>query len=281
MVKIIDIDSLFDKYIEGFVYANIGKVKPEEIENKIPELYIKFGNEKLKELDGKTPNEYYNDFSGEELLTCLETHLNTSVAISDFLCEAITKNPNNEDALIKGLEKQESEQFVLYVLNMLADMNSKKPIKKYLEFILWDYSETVREVATEILCNFAEDIKEDILKEFNEVSSNKKACLTEVLANCKNDDRVFDILVAEFVKNQKEIPIYANYLAKYGDNRAIPFLLASIENEKTPYSDFEELRFAIEALGGEYTKERDFTKDKTFKKIKGSALEKSSTKLDD
>ena len=35
MVKIIDIDSLFDKYIEGFVYANIGKVKPEEIENKI------------------------------------------------------------------------------------------------------------------------------------------------------------------------------------------------------------------------------------------------------
>ena len=38
MVKLIDIDSLFDKYIEDFVYSNIGKVKPEEIENKIPEV---------------------------------------------------------------------------------------------------------------------------------------------------------------------------------------------------------------------------------------------------
>ena len=40
MVKIIDVDKLFDKYIEGYVYGNIGKVKPEEIENKIPVLYV-------------------------------------------------------------------------------------------------------------------------------------------------------------------------------------------------------------------------------------------------
>ena len=51
MIKVIDVDSLFDKYIEGYVYSNIGKVKPEEIENKIPELYVKFGDEKLKELN--------------------------------------------------------------------------------------------------------------------------------------------------------------------------------------------------------------------------------------
>ena len=54
MVKIIDIDALFDKYISDYVYTSIGKEKPEEIENKIPALYISFGDTKLKDLDGKT-----------------------------------------------------------------------------------------------------------------------------------------------------------------------------------------------------------------------------------
>ena len=104
--------------------------------------------------------------------------------------------------------------------------------------------------------------------QFNEVDEVKKACLTDVISNCKKDDRVFDILIAEFAKHQENIPLYAAYLAKYGDDRALPFLLTAIEKEKLTYADFEELRFAIEALGGEYTKERDFSKDKTFKKIK-------------
>ena len=40
MIKILDVDKLFDKYIEGYVYENIGKVKPEEIENEIPNLSV-------------------------------------------------------------------------------------------------------------------------------------------------------------------------------------------------------------------------------------------------
>ena len=42
MIKILDMDSIFDKYISDYVYKNIGKVKPEEIENNIPLLYEKW-----------------------------------------------------------------------------------------------------------------------------------------------------------------------------------------------------------------------------------------------
>lgn len=280
MVKVIDIDSLFDKYIEGFVYANIGKVKPEEIENKIPELYLKFGNEKLKELDGKAPNTFYKEYSGEELLECLKKHLEEKVSVSDFLCEALTSNPNNEDALIKALNNDQDEQFILYIMNMLGDIGSKKALNRYLEFILWDFSPIIRELATELLCENAQLVKEEILKEFNESNGEKRECLTEILSNCSKDDRVFDILIAEFTKHQNNIPLYASFLSRFGDDRAIPFLLNSIENEKISYADFEELRFAIESLGGEYTKTRDFSKDKTYKKIKGERKEISSTKED-
>ena len=75
-------------------------------------------------------------------------------------------------------------------------------------------------------------------------------------------------LIEQFEKNQDNIPLYSSYIAKYGDERALPLLLKTIENEKLNYADFEELRFAIEALGGEYNKIRDFSKDKSFKKIK-------------
>ncbi|MBR2449722.1 MAG: hypothetical protein IKB30_06380 [Clostridia bacterium] len=270
MVKIIDVDQLFDKYIEGYVYGNIGKVKPEEIENKIPELYVKFGDEKLKELDGKTPNTYYKDYSGKELLECLKEHLKKDVPVSDFLCEALTENPDNEDALCDSLNEDNSEEFILYVMNMLGDMGSKKAAKRYLEFIVWDFGEGVRELATELLSTFAENVKEDVLAQYKDVEGEKKGCLTEILSNCKGDERVFDILVEEFSTHQENIPLYAGYLAKYGDERALPFLTAAIEKEKLSYADFEELRFAIEALGGTYDKERDFSNEKTFKKIKAA-----------
>ena len=268
MIKVIDVDQLFDNYISDFVYKNIGKVKPEEIENKIPELYLKFGDEKLVELDGKTPNEYYKAYSGKDLLECLKAHLDKGVAVSDFLCEAVTGNKDNEDALIIALDSDFSEEFTLYVMNMLSDMNSTKCLNKYLQMVLWDYSEVIKELATDYLRDRSEIVKEEVLAQFKDCDLKVKEYLTEILAGCKKDDRVFDILVAEFAKHPDNIPLYAGYLAKYGDDRALPFLMAEIEREKISYADFEELRFAIEALGGEYDKVRDFKSDKTFKKIK-------------
>ena len=266
MIKIIDIDSLFDKYISDFVYKNIGKVNPDEIENKIPELYEKFGHEKLEELNGKSPEEYYRQFSGEELVACLKEHIQKEVPIPDYLCESITENAQNEQSLISALDG-DNEEFLLYLMNMLFEMDSKACSKRFLEMIVWDYSSPIKELATEFLKERADGVKEEILTQFRDSNEQTKEYLTEILSGCKKDDRVFDILIEEFVKNPKNVAIYAGYLAKYGDERALPFLLNEIEKEKISYADFEELRFAIEALGGEYNKERDFKSDKSYKKI--------------
>ena len=269
MIKILDMDKVFDNYISDYVYKNIGKLNPEEIENNIPVLYEKFGNEKLKELDGKTPNEYYKQFSANELLDCLKDHLEQDVPVSDFLCEALQDNPDNEDELVNALSKENNEEYTLYLMNMLDAMGSKKGCGRYLQFVLWDYTEPVKELATELLCNMAQLVCDDILAQFKDCSNDVKAYLTQILSYAPQQDGVFDILIEEFVKNQDNIPLYAGYLAKYGDERALPFLLTAIEGEKINYFDFEELRFAIEALGGQYDKKRDFTADKVYKKIKG------------
>lgn len=270
MIKIIDIDRLFSEYISDYVYANVGKVNPEEIENKMPVLYTEFGSKPLKELDGKTPESYYRDYPVADLLECLKTHLEKDVPVSDYLCEAITESDDAADAITVALGENGSEQFIMYLLNMISEKDCSKALKRLVEFIVWDYSEPIRELSTEILYAYADDVKEDLLSQIKEVDAIRRACFTEILSHASHDDRVFDLLIEEFVKNQDNIPLYAGYLAKYGDERALPFLKTAIESDKIDYNDFEELRFAIEVLGGEYTETRDFSNDKAYKKIKTS-----------
>lgn len=270
LIKIIDLDKLFDKYIEKFVLDNVGKIKPEEIENKIPVLYEEFGNSVQKDLDGKTPNAFYREFSPEELLTALKEHIEKDVPVSDFLIEAITANKDSVKHVKAALMREEDEQFSAYLMNILNDLKADIPVERYIEFALYDYPENIGELATEALIENADRAKDKVLKCFDDAPEDKKDRLSEILSNVKNkSDEVFDKLAEGFVKNKKKIPLYANYLAKYGDERAIPFLKSAIEG-KVNYQEFEELKFAIEVLGGEYTEKRDFTDDAIYKKIKGN-----------
>ncbi len=269
MLKIIDIDSLFSDYISDYVYANVGKINPEEIENQMPVLYTEFGKKTLKQLDGKSPEKYYRGHPTDQLIECLKKHIEDDVSVSDYLCEAITQAPDSADAITKGLYIDGNEQFTMYMLNMISEKDCAKALKRLIEFIVFDYSEPIRELATEILYPYADAVKEDLLSQINEVDLVRRACFTEILSHASKDDRVFNLLIDEFLKNQNNIPLYAGYLGKYGDDRALPFLTTAIEGEKINYHDFEELRFAIEVLGGEYTGTRDFSNDKAYKAIKG------------
>ena len=267
MIKVIDTDKLFDDYISDYVYKNIGKVKPEEIENQMPVLYEKFGDEPLVELDGKTPNAYYSSFTAKELIACLKEHVEKDVPTSDFLLMAILKSKGAEDEIAKELQEDSEEEFTLYLMNILSDLNSDKAFSRYMEFILSDYPDSIKELATESLGQNPDLVVDKILASFNDADKTSKARFCEILSGASRRDEIFEILINEFVINAREIPIYAGYLAKYGDERALAFLETAIENEKLSYADFEELRFAIEALGGEVKVNRDFTKDKTFRKI--------------
>ena len=138
MIKVIDLDSLFDKYIEDYVYKNVGKETVEQIENSIPVLYARFGNEKLKELDGDSPNEYYEKYSASELLDCLKSHVLQDVSVPDFLYEAILEKDSAEQ-IKKLILTTEEEEFILYLLNLAGDMKIDGLSKRYLELVLFDY----------------------------------------------------------------------------------------------------------------------------------------------
>lgn len=271
-MKVVDIDKLFEKYISAYVYKNIGKVKADEIEDKIPKLYEKFGKAELKELDGKTPETFYDGYAMEELLACLKEHIATKTSVSDFLCEAIIRAKDGS-ALYNALNQDESEEFTAYCMNFLHDRQDKIPVSRYFEFALLDYPDTIGELATEYLEENAEDVSDYAIAEYENASDKGKERIADILSRGKRSDKAFDILTKEFASHTKEIALYSSYLSRYGDDRAIPILTETAKNEKISYADFQELRFAIESLGGECDIKRDFSNDKTYKRIKGASKE--------
>ena len=67
----------------------------------------------------------------------------------------------------------------------------------------------------------------------------------------------------------------ASYLAAYGDERALPILLDKIDEEDITFIEYQELKYAIESLGGSYEKERDFSSDQYYQEIKAHSANQS------
>lgn len=274
MIKIIDTDAYFAKFAPEYIRTHMKGLSPKQIEERIDELYKAFGEEKLEEFGGKSIKDYYMSYAADELVEALKEHLKKDVEPSSYLCEAIAAKQGGEEKLVKMLSDGDDET-VLYAMNLLNDKNYTGALDTYLNFILSGYTEAVTELATEILSKNADKVSAAVLEALPEAPEDKKANLAEILSFAKNSDKIYEALIAEFLFHANEIPFYANLLSRYGDDRAIGALTEKIESPGINYGDFQELRCAIEALGGEYNKKRDFTSDKVYQAVQKEKEERA------
>ena len=257
-MKLYDFDGMFDKRLSEYISKNVGKYKEEEWEDMIPEMYAKFGNTVLKSL-GTSPNGYYAAMSPEELVKCLRAHVKNGVPVSEFLCKAIEARPGCEGMLLPLLENGE-EGLKQYVVNILGSSPAAIPV--YMRMIEREEGEDFKNQCVDFIKENADLVKEKALENYK--NGVEKPLMLEILSKVKErDGRVYDILLAEFLSGE-DVPMHAGYLASYGDERALPYLLEKIDEEGISYIEYQELKYAIEALGGEYTKQRDFSGDEYY-----------------
>lgn len=263
MSKCYDFDKMFDEKLASFLNEKGKKYTAEEWEDIIPRLYQKFGDTQIKSI-GTTPNLYYRSMDPETLVKTLVSHILEGVSVSDFLTKAIEEKGATN--LLLPLLDSDSEETVLFVLNLLdAD---EKVLSKCVE-LLSHPSDAVKESAVDILSEHADEVKTELLELYYEDPS--KDFVLSLLAKTKEkDDIVYEVILDEFLMHLEDIPTYADFLATYGDPRAIPALMEQIERDDITFVEFRELKYAIEALGGEYTVERDFTSDPNYEKIMAS-----------
>lgn len=260
-MKLYDFDGMFDEKLSAYVKKHAGEHKEEEWEDIIPKLYTRFGDTVIKSL-GKSPNGYYAEMSDTELIACLRAHIKQGIPVSEYLCNAIESR--NADELILPLLRGTDDE-ITYALNLLGE--SKAALSEYMRLLTESDSEDICNTCVDGVKAFADDVKEQALKLYGE--GVKKEYMLEILSRCVvKDDRVFDILINEFLTDADNVPMHASYLAAYADARALPALLDKIDEEGISFIEYQELKYAIESLGGAYDKERDFSSDPYYQIVK-------------
>lgn len=259
-MKLYDFDGMFDEKLSDYIAKNSSKYKEEEWEDIIPVLYNKFGDTPIKSL-GKTPREYYKEMSGGELIKCLKAHLKNGVPVSGFLCDAIEER-HLTDELLPLLDGTQDE--TEYAMNLLGA--DPAAMGKYMKMLIESDNADMKDRCADFLKENADSVLDEAKDNYKK--GLERELMLEIMSrSTTKDDEVFDILVKEFRSDPDNVPMHASYLAAYGDGRALSYLLDKIDEDGITFVEYQELKFAIEALGGEYTKERDFSSDPYFKLI--------------
>lgn len=259
-MKLYDFDGMFDEKLSEYVKKNADKHKEKEWEDIIPKMYARFGDTVIKSL-GKSPNRYYAEMDDSQLVAQLRAHLKQGVAVSEFLCNAI-EGRKIENLLIPLLSGTDDE--IAYALNLLGACREALP--EYMRLLTTSESEDVRNTCVDYVKEFADDVKNYALAYYKK--GVQREYMLEILSRCVvHDDEIFDILIKEF-RTGDDVPMHASYLASYGDERALGYLLDKIDEEGISFIEYQELKYAIESLGGSYEKERDFSSDPYYQLVK-------------
>ena len=263
-MKRIDFDGLFDEKLTQYMEENKNKYTEKQWEDVIPKLYKKFGDTYIAKIKC-TPKEYYAKMTDAELVETLTGHLQEDVPVPEFLCNEL----ENRDVCVSLLPMLcgEDVQTAAYALNLLGD--DERAFDTYFSVLEEErLDEELRNDMVDILKLHADGVKDRVLSNYKKGVA--KEYMLEILSRSKQrDEEVYDVLLKAFLSGE-DLRMKASYLAAYGDERALPYLLDKIEDESIGFVEFQELKYAIEALGGEYTEPRDFTADKDYLAIEAA-----------
>ena len=272
-MKLVDFDGLFDEKLSQFMEENKDKYTEKQWEDVIPKLYKKFGDTYVAKVKC-TPKQYYAKMDDTALVECLRAHLREDVPTPEFLC-AEMESRNMASAILPMLSDEDISA-VTYAVNLLGD----NPLAFDDYFSILTQSRADEDVRSDIVDIFklhADEMKERVLSAYEKGELGDAAL--EILSRVKErDTRIYDILLSAFLSGE-QTPMRASYLAAYGDDGALPHLLKKIEDKTIGFVEFQELKYAIEALGGEYNEPRDFTGDKDYLAIEAASIKEASQTL--
>ncbi len=265
-MKLYDFDAMFDKKLSEYMEKNAGKYTEKQWEDIIPGLYKKFGDTKISALNC-SPNAYYAAMGDAALVKTLCAHLKQGVPVSEYLCNAI-ESRNAPGLLLPLLDGSEDEKE--YALNLIGSAEEALP---KLMSMLCDpsSSEDIKNRCVDLVKEKADVVAAEAKRNYH--SGTEKEYMLEILSRTVvKDDEVYNILINEFRSDPENVPMHAGYLAAYGDERALPVLLDKIDEDGITFVEYQELKFAIESLGGVYEKERDFSNDPYYQLIKSHSV---------
>ncbi len=276
-MKIIDFDARFSAVLGDWIEKNRARFRrPEDMEDEVPDVYLKFLNTPADWLDGKTPGEYFDQFDDSQALCSLVCdYIREGVPVPDPLLDRLAELADEPVLLKLALNKDAPCEARMAAIELLRQVDSRLPM---VDFIRWqverDEEDDLLDNALESLRQMGPDVVRPAKVAFLAADEEGKEALVDVLADYPGDQDVFDFALNQFKTRKDKRALYAGYLAKLEDDHALEALLDVAEGDDVSYTDFIEIRSAIERLGSE-APVRDWSHDPTYRAFKRLQLEQS------
>lgn len=271
-MPIINFDEHFAEFMSDWMkahedqYANF-----DEMEEDMPRIYMAFLNTRAKWLGNVTPGAYFTQFEDPKVLVdWLAQYCEEGIPVPDLLMEQITTVGRPcEKRLLELLKDEEAtEEAKMIAVNLLREMDSVLPKMLYIRWQLnRDSQDELKDNALESLTEMGETVVQPILQELPGANEAGEEALLEVLSHFPGNEQIFKLALKLFRERKERRALFAGYLAKLGDDRALPELTAAAGEEKLPYLTFIEIRNAIETLGG-VCPERTYEDDPEYEALR-------------
>lgn len=243
----------------------------DDMEEDMPRIYVAFLNTRAKWLGNVTPGAYFTQFEDPKVLVdWLNLYCDEGTPVPDLLMEQITTvGKPCEKRLVELLKDDEAtDEARMTAVGLLREMESTQPKMLYIHWQLDRKREDeLKDNAIESLAAMGECVVQPILQELPKANAAGEEALLEVLANFPGNEQIFRLAIRLFRERKEHRALFAGYLAKLGDERALPELISAAQEEKLPYLTFIEIRNAIEQLGGTCP-ERDYEDDPEYEALR-------------
>lgn len=273
-MKCINFDRAFEKYMGAWVKENSEKYKDnmDVIENMMPDVYMEFLQKPADFLNGIAPQDYFEQFDDAEMLTeWLCQYIREGVPVPDLLLERITELGEKAEKSLLALlgQKDLPEETRMTVISLLREMESVEPMETYIKWIAaLEEPSDLGDLCAEALLSMGCEVVEPVLGALAQAGQAGRDIFADILSNYPGDDRIYELLKERFVTRDERRALFASYLAKFGDERAIPMLTQAAQDPDVNYLDYVEIVNAIEALGGERPPEREFAGDPYYESLR-------------
>ena len=273
-MKCINFDRAFERYMAEWMKENSEKYKDDMdvIEDMMPDVYLEFLKKPADFLDGIAPQDYFEQFDNADMLVnWLCDYIAQGVPVPDLLLERVTAlgDPAEKSLLALIARDDLPEETQMTAISLLREMESKAPMQRYIDFIAsLEEPSDKGDLCAEALMSMGESVVEPILAALSGAGQTGRDIFADVLSNYPGDERIYELMIERFVTRDERRALFASYLAKLGDERAIPMLKEAAQNPDINYLDYVEVVNAIEALGGERPPEREFSGDPYYESLR-------------
>ena len=273
-MKCINFDRAFERYMAEWIKENSEKYKDDMdvIEDMMPDVDLEFLKKPAAFLDGVAPQDYFEQFDNADMLVnWLCDYIAQGVPVPDLLLERVTAlgNPAEKSLLALVARDDLPEETQMTAISLLREMESKAPMQRYIDYIAsLEEPSDKGDLCAEALMSMGESVVEPILATLSGAGQTGRDIFADVLSNYPGDERIYELMIERFVTRDERRALFASYLAKLGDERAIPMLKEAAQSPDINYLDYVEVVNAIEALGGERPPEREFSGDPYYESLR-------------